>query len=578
MISRGTISLSWNWYRNYVRKIVLPYNGPDVNDIEYWRNEIFLAIVSFLAPVSIIALVPSVIMSFLNNIPVLGVADLVSFGLVILILANRRLPLWRRKVIFILIFYVLSVILLYYLAKPGPGLLFLLTSTMLSSVIYSAAVGFYSAWMNVFICICFGFCILLRINMPLVADYNLPTWMTISCTVAFISFVCAECLSMLLKGLKSSLDESKKLAASLTAIIENTDAIIFSLDMDFRYVIINQVLKNNVQKAYNVEIKPGDIAFEFLEKLFQDEAKFWKTTFSSAANGQAVRFEKDYNIGGQPGSAAFSINAIIENGRVTGLSCFVADITERKNAQREIQELNDELEIKVAERTAQLAAINKELEAFSYSVSHDLRAPLRAINGYANMFKEDYGAGLEPEAGRIINNITDYAKKMGQLIDDLLAFSRLGRKELVKAPVSMQDIVENICFELEGERDGHSVKFTINQLAPACGDSFAIRQVWANLISNAVKYSTRKEKAIIEIGSQITGNEAVYYIKDNGAGFDMRYADKLFGVFQRLHSEEEFEGNGVGLAIVHRIVSKHGGRIWAEAKVNEGAIFYFTLT
>ena len=303
-----------------------------------------------------------------------------------------------------------------------------------------------------------------------------------------------------------------------------------------------------------------------------------KTTFSSAANGQAVRFEKDYNIGGQPGSAAFSINAIIENGRVTGLSCFVADITERKNAQREIQELNDELEIKVAERTAQLAAINKELEAFSYSVSHDLRAPLRAINGYANMFKEDYGADLEPEAGRLINNITDYAKKMGQLIDDLLAFSRLGRKELLKAPVSMQDIVENICFELEGERDGHSVKFTIDQLPPACGDNFAIRQVWANLISNAVKYSTRKEKAIIEIGSQITGNEAVYYIKDNGAGFDMRYADKLFGVFQRLHSEEEFEGNGVGLATVHRIVSKHGGRIWAEAKVNEGATFYFTLT
>jgi light-regulated signal transduction histidine kinase (bacteriophytochrome) len=194
------------------------------------------------------------------------------------------------------------------------------------------------------------------------------------------------------------------------------------------------------------------------------------------------------------------------------------------------------------------------------------------------MLKDDYGTRLDPEAGRFINNIIVYAQKMGRLIDDLLEFSRLARKELVMGSVPVDYIVQNICDEIANEPGIHPVQFKINQLPPANGDSMAINQVWVNLISNAVKYSGEKEKPIIEIGSEIKGDEVIYYVKDNGAGFDMKFADKLFGVFQRLHSDEEFEGTGVGLAIVQRIVEKHGGRIWAEAKVNEGASFYFTLT
>ena len=232
-------------------------------------------------------------------------------------------------------------------------------------------------------------------------------------------------------------------------------------------------------------------------------------------------------------------------------------------------------ELKISED--QVKEANQELEAFSYSVSHDLRAPLRAIDGYTKMLKANFETQLDPEANRLMNNIVSNAKKMGQLIDDLLTFSRIGRRELVKVNIPMVTIVNDICTELGNEQGDRKIVFHINTLLPALADNMAIKQVWLNLVSNAVKYTRIKDTAIIEISSEENGDEITYFIKDNGAGFDMRYAGKLFGVFQRLHSDDEFEGNGVGLALVHRIISKHGGRVWAEAKVNEGATFFFTL-
>ena len=224
-----------------------------------------------------------------------------------------------------------------------------------------------------------------------------------------------------------------------------------------------------------------------------------------------------------------------------------------------------------------LKAANKELESFSYSVSHDLRAPLRGIHGFAQILLEDYGNSLDAEAQRLMNNIMANAQKMGQLIDDLLNFSRLGRKELSVMNISMKHMAAGVCDDFKRQQNGHNIEFKINELQSAEADSIALKQVWVNLISNAVKYSGLKESAVVEIGSEAIADEIVYYVKDNGVGFDMKYVDKLFGVFQRLHSEKEFEGTGVGLAIVHRIITRHGGRVWAEGKKNEGAAFYFSL-
>jgi signal transduction histidine kinase len=242
----------------------------------------------------------------------------------------------------------------------------------------------------------------------------------------------------------------------------------------------------------------------------------------------------------------------------------------------EIQRFNQQLEQNIRERTMELEAANKELEAFSYSVSHDLRAPLRSIDGYSRVMIEDYGEKLDDEGKRILNVIVKNAVRMGHLIDDLLNFSRIAKQNLIKVKLDMRLLACTVAEELKSQQK-RDIQITVNSMLNVEGDSSMIRQVFTNLLSNAIKYSTKKENPKIEVGSFTQDGNNVYYVKDNGAGFDMSYYDKLFGVFQRLHSGNEFEGTGVGLALVHRIVSKHNGKVWAEGKVDEGATFYFSL-
>jgi light-regulated signal transduction histidine kinase (bacteriophytochrome) len=264
-------------------------------------------------------------------------------------------------------------------------------------------------------------------------------------------------------------------------------------------------------------------------------------------------------------------------GKLHGFSKVARDVTRQKEADDKIHQFKNELEQRVVERTAQLKAANKELEAFSYSISHDLRAPLLRISGFADILRSEAAAKLDEKDLKYLQTIIDGTQQMSNLIDALLDFSRMGRGELRRETVDMAQLVEEAQRELRRETEGRDIEWRVAPLPATHGDPILLRQVVINLLSNALKFTRSRRPAKIEIGAKIEGGETVYFIRDNGVGFDMAYAGKLFGVFQRLHPARDFEGTGIGLANVQRILHRHGGRVWAEGTVNKGAAFYFSL-
>lgn len=259
------------------------------------------------------------------------------------------------------------------------------------------------------------------------------------------------------------------------------------------------------------------------------------------------------------------------------VDCFNAMARRVEESRRRYEDLVGTLEQLVATRTTALQEANRELEAFSYSVSHDLRAPLRAIAGFARILSEDARQHLPPESQATLEVIERNTRQMGMLIDDLLEFSRLSRQSVAAKPVDMTTLAADVAKEIQRSEDGRHLRFDLGNLPPAVGDRSLLRQVFANLLQNAVKFTRRRADATVAVGALSQGQETAYFVRDNGVGFDMQYVDKLFKVFQRLHRAEDFEGTGVGLAIVQRIVHRHGGRVWAEGALEQGATFYFTI-
>jgi PAS domain S-box-containing protein len=311
------------------------------------------------------------------------------------------------------------------------------------------------------------------------------------------------------------------------------------------------------------EKSPEQTAIEIMSQL--DKKGFW--------TGEVLNIKKDGTVFWNHANVAIFNHS--KYGKV--LVSVQEDITDRKNAEFQIKKLNEELEVRVIQRTELLEAANKELEAFSYSVSHDLRAPLRSVHGFTKILLEDYEPILDDEGKRICKIISSSATQMGELIDDLLSFSRIGRTSMNPSILNMKSMVLTVFEEICSHDQKSRINLKLGKLHKVFGDANLLRIVWNNLISNAIKYSSKEKISEIEIKSQLKSDRIAYSIKDNGVGFDMNYKHKLFGVFQRLHSEAEFEGNGVGLAIVQRIISKHGGKVWAEGEVGKGATFYFSL-
>jgi len=349
-------------------------------------------------------------------------------------------------------------------------------------------------------------------------------------------------------------------------ILESIADAFFAVDKDWTVSYWNRVAETALS------VPKHAILGKNLWEIFSNsiDSVSYKQYHKAMETGQVVHFEDYYPAL----NMWYEISAYPSE---NGLSVYFKDVTERKKAAEEIAKLNSELEERVLMRTEQLKKSVEEMEAFSYSVSHDLRAPLRGIIGFANILEEDYASKLDDEAKRITSIIKKNTSRMGQLIDDLLTFSRTGRQELIKTSVDSNIMVQGIIDELNLNRSGKAISWIVHPLPLVTADMSAMKQVWINLISNAVKYSGNAPGPTIEIGSINKNGSTTFFIKDNGVGFDEKYMAKLFKIFQRLHTTEEFEGTGIGLAIVDKVVSKHGGKVWAEAALNKGATFYFSL-
>jgi signal transduction histidine kinase len=405
------------------------------------------------------------------------------------------------------------------------------------------------------------------------------TYVIIICSLVFLFILTAIWTIVLKKQLtkrKIAENQLQEKYYTLNSIINSVNAIIFSVDRQYCYTCFNQKHAETMNMIYGAEIKLGKSILDYMTNTLDrtiakkniDRALSGEQLIEGAYSGNELLSRQYFQISHSP---------IMSDKVIIGVAVLAQDQTDRKLAEEEIQKLNQELEQRVMKRTSQLKNANKELEAFAYTVSHDLRAPLRHIDGFMELLKSQAMEKLDETCRKYMNNVSDAAQRMGTLIDSLLAFSRMSRQVILAKEVDFKMVVSEAVNELSPDMVNRNIQWKIHDLPKVNGDESLLRSVMINLISNAIKFTCEQNVAEIEIGCSINGNEHVFFVRDNGVGFNPKYADKLFGVFQRLHRVDEFEGTGIGLANVKNIIVRHGGRVWAESETGKGAVFYFTL-
>jgi PAS domain S-box-containing protein len=473
------------------------------------------------------------------------------------------------------------------LGLVGSGRLWLIVMPIIATIVISAKAGYATAAFSIFVYISFS----ILVNMGI-----LETWLVLkenpltlgywveggTALVVFLtttqvlverfsdlqqrSFHDAQKSNIYLAQITRALQESEK---RFRLFMDHFPGLAYIKDSDTRVLFANQGFSQYLQidttsiiGKENADLFPP----EFAKKITLDDKQILETC-------ENREIEEDF--GGRTWSTYKFI--IPQENQPLMIGGLTLDITDRKKAEDDLKHLNEELEQRIMQRTCQLENANKEFEAFAYSVSHDLRAPLRAINGFVNILMEDYAPSLDKKAIGICTVINNETKRMNQLIDDILMLSRLSRTSMEKVTIDMQAMVYDVYSDLIAIKNTPQIEFQLNTIPPAIGDPGLIRQVWTNLLDNAIKFTSKKEKPAIWVNGKKEAEEIVYSVHDNGAGFDMQYADLMFTVFQRLHGGKDFEGTGIGLAIVQRIIQQHGGRVWAEGEVDKGAVFYFSL-
>lgn len=368
-------------------------------------------------------------------------------------------------------------------------------------------------------------------------------------------------------------EELKRINANLEAIIESTNDLIWLVDGDLKSILCNSAFSNHLKKYFGAD---NALRIHSKDIFTKDYALAWNSYYERVLKEGSYSMELL-----SPGSGIYfdiSFNPIYKDGEVLAISCFAKDITQRKLAELEVLKLNEELEQRVVERTAELQMAVSELEAFTYTVSHDLKSPLRAIDAYSRIMLEDYSQQMEGEMEEIAGNIKNISRDMIALINKLLQYSTTARLDIYKESIDINGIIKMIFHELASALPERQIKLTMETELPRVrADKILLKQVIYNVISNSIKFTKTRDIAVIKVGHTIDKEEVVVYINDNGVGFDMESSGKLFGIFQRLHSLEDYEGTGIGLATVRKIMQKHEGRSWIEGKPDHGATVYFTM-